>query len=922
MAITQTPRLQKMSVELDATARPTSPWTTRPTSRARTWRPTLVKKPPLERRASCRASEEDIRLQSVNMFSEGMANQANVGKNKESQQEGGLCGNGIKASSEPPARDETIVVQENNLDKMNTMQKAQPVSKTVLDPTACSSQLKNDSSAHTESFIGVCAETRTNETTLHKPDDSLDLYQSHWGTASTKEVLGLPSSLLTAMTRRRRKKRWLSMASTQSGHERRADEEQSQAPFCHDIKLLPGGGPCQYESRYRSRDEDDFMCLQCFNPPSCEDQFNREDSRPEVQAATERPHWDDDDDNVDGGHGDTLSAAKSVPAAQTLHSGGDKYTGCQRQAEPQQQLEMEPDNLDQNSYELNELISRAQKSTFPNTLLQRCETAVSPVDEIVTKVTCDKLTCNFINSSAHKSRLSERPSGLALEETEPHVESNTFNDEDKETSCFGGPFSDNNQRETNSVFDDTRSVPASSNENIAGSCSSPSPLDPVNRCHSTTATYEEGDHDTGQLTTGDDGVISTSCEPDKPVESKPVKTGEDTCEAVQSDPDSTSSKCVLLWESETVDMYPEKETVTSFSGPPRHGNPPKGLRQLSKNVSVHNLRALNSLEPESEAKKGQMLQTLEELELKKQDGHPQSLDSTYCFSFSLSDMFQYLLGRKQQIPSQSATDDISNFNTDGNSVPETYDRFFAEFDIENLFDPFVTEEKRTKILPVAFGQTNLHLAEAYDYFCATSSSDDSAGEEEEESCGPMTVVSRLNQKSGATRPFTDNYENFFCDGDMRENFFWTATFSFRNVHLRRGAVRNKRSRFQNVKNAPPFHDLGHMNLPELLVEQRENGISRRILAEPLRCEDMQRAVPNPRTDISLLPLRQSDMCLVCIAFASWVLKTANPQVGDMWKAVLLANVSALSAIRYLRKHAKVEVADGQKKEHLTTLGGT
>uniref|UniRef100_A0A672ZXB4 Uncharacterized protein n=1 Tax=Sphaeramia orbicularis TaxID=375764 RepID=A0A672ZXB4_9TELE len=42
------------------------------------------------------------------------------------------------------------------------------------------------------------------------------------------------------------------------------------------------------------------------------------------------------------------------------------------------------------------------------------------------------------------------------------------------------------------------------------------------------------------------------------------------------------------------------------------------------------------------------------------------------------------------------------------------------------------------------------------------------------------------------------------------------------------------------------------------------------------------------------------MCLVCIAFASWVLKTANPQDGDTWKAVLLANVSALSAIRYLR----------------------
>ncbi|XP_061908204.1 PGC-1 and ERR-induced regulator in muscle protein 1 isoform X1 [Entelurus aequoreus] len=70
------------------------------------------------------------------------------------------------------------------------------------------------------------------------------------------------------------------------------------------------------------------------------------------------------------------------------------------------------------------------------------------------------------------------------------------------------------------------------------------------------------------------------------------------------------------------------------------------------------------------------------------------------------------------------------------------------------------------------------------------------------------------------------------------------------------------------------------------------------------------------TDASVLPLRQSDMCLVCIAFASWVLKTANPQVGDTWKAVLLANISALSAIRHLRKFAKVEVAATHNKSVL------
>uniref|UniRef100_A0A8C7HTU1 PGC-1 and ERR-induced regulator in muscle protein 1 n=1 Tax=Oncorhynchus kisutch TaxID=8019 RepID=A0A8C7HTU1_ONCKI len=52
----------------------------------------------------------------------------------------------------------------------------------------------------------------------------------------------------------------------------------------------------------------------------------------------------------------------------------------------------------------------------------------------------------------------------------------------------------------------------------------------------------------------------------------------------------------------------------------------------------------------------------------------------------------------------------------------------------------------------------------------------------------------------------------------------------------------------------------------------------------------------------LFSLKQSDMCLVCIAFASWVLRSADPMAADTWKAALLANVSAISAIQYLRRY--------------------
>ncbi|XP_023686721.1 uncharacterized protein perm1b [Paramormyrops kingsleyae] len=58
----------------------------------------------------------------------------------------------------------------------------------------------------------------------------------------------------------------------------------------------------------------------------------------------------------------------------------------------------------------------------------------------------------------------------------------------------------------------------------------------------------------------------------------------------------------------------------------------------------------------------------------------------------------------------------------------------------------------------------------------------------------------------------------------------------------------------------------------------------------------------------LLLRKQSDVCLVCIAFASWLLRSAEPQNVDTWRNVLLANVSAACAIRYLRTFIRDDTA--------------
>ncbi|KAM7412101.1 hypothetical protein PAMA_021861 [Pampus argenteus] len=225
---------------------------------------------------------------------------------------------------------------------------------------------------------------------------------------------------------------------------------------------------------------------------------------------------------------------------------------------------------------------------------------------------------------------------------------------------------------------------------------------------------------------------------------------------------------------------------------------------------------------------------------------------------------------------------------------------------------------------------NLQFPEAYEYFFASSSSDDSSVEsDEDESCSPVRVVTRFTCKPSAAQISTDIYENFFTDSDIKQNFFWKNTFSFRNINFT-GATVQKQTSSSPLSLVPmrqsgrslqrtirPFNALGNQDMthPDLLLYHLEDRVSRQLAQQPFRHEDLQTAVSNPRLDASLLPFRQSDMCLVCIAFASWVLKTANPQVGDAWKAVLLANVSALSAIQYLRKYVKVESAASEKKLH-------
>ncbi|KAK7878576.1 hypothetical protein WMY93_030412 [Mugilogobius chulae] len=382
--------------------------------------------------------------------------------------------------------------------------------------------------------------------------------------------------------------------------------------------------------------------------------------------------------------------------------------------------------------------------------------------------------------------------------------------------------------------------------------------------------------------------------------------------------------------------HQSSHTAENMTPPP---SVPRGLRRMSKNITVQNLHSLESdsfsfnYNSQSTPKSHENICTdngyLPEDPVPK--GEPKLSSMIENFKFSISDIYSYFFSEKQADSGlDSPTEDIVSNFTDGDTVPENYDHFFSEFDTDNFF---YTEEVKSEMVPIfscsRSSKTKIKLRDGYDYFLV-SSSDNSSTESDEEDVqerAPIRVVTRFTRKESSKDIVTDAYEQFYTDRDLKEDFFKT-TFSFRNVNFNE----NEKNVFKdsmtlrplkqksNLIRAMPITVLGNQDLmfpDSVLCNFDDQTITK--LQQPLIYENLQTAVANPNLDAPLLPLKQSDMCLICIAFASWVLKTANPQVGDTWKAVLLANVSALSAIRYLRKYVKSEATAGEKKPNLKAL---
>ncbi|XP_061112787.1 uncharacterized protein LOC133138223 [Conger conger] len=443
------------------------------------------------------------------------------------------------------------------------------------------------------------------------------------------------------------------------------------------------------------------------------------------------------------------------------------------------------------------------------------------------------------------------------------------------------------------------------------------------------------------------GIVKSSLEP------------KDTKKQGERSLGSSNSRGVL-WESKSYSAGPgmdndANETSILCSGdsisPPflsdksQHGTT---FRRMCKNISIQNLRAL-----EAKPRASLLTTAAEKEELQESSGTFQRHDggssvplessdrtdmktsaasslledeATEGFGTSFREIFAYFFGAGKTGVGQADTAPTEEPAGDGGSVPEMYDHFFSEFETDFFF-PFIQETDSGQNEPIlttsGSSHRNLQFPEAYDYFFPDSSSSDSDSDDDRK---PVRVVSRLDESPGepsGTGAAPDMYEHFFTGSDWRESLFWRNPLSLRRMRLtavsgsREGPTscvvvtadplaRSVFSTFYTDR-AVDVHGAVGPQTPLYCLEER---IFRDLAEKQRRYADLQTAIAVPNSP--LLALKQSDMCLICIAFASWVLKTANPQDSDTWKAALLANISALSAIRYIRRYIRAREEPGNE----------
>ncbi|CAB1353988.1 unnamed protein product [Coregonus sp. 'balchen'] len=269
------------------------------------------------------------------------------------------------------------------------------------------------------------------------------------------------------------------------------------------------------------------------------------------------------------------------------------------------------------------------------------------------------------------------------------------------------------------------------------------------------------------------------------------------------------------------------------------------------------------------------------------------------------------------------------------SVPEScYDYSLSKYRAGVLFPPLVQQSLHGEGEPVPIfscsrsAARDLTFPELEDFLFPQQ--DTYLESEEEDDCSPIRVVTRSDIQakeavslSSSSSAAPDGYPpntHFYSQRGWTGN--WKSLLSLRRIRFpgkgstswcwRSGAWMSPAVSQAQRALPPPItpssqadtivNKATRISPPPPEVIQLGHQIFRQLSEKQRRFKSLQTSVSVSKKDGILFSLKQSDMCLVCIAFASWVLRSADPMAADTWKAALLANVSAISAIQYLRRY--------------------
>ncbi|XP_048110018.1 uncharacterized protein LOC125301545 isoform X2 [Alosa alosa] len=270
--------------------------------------------------------------------------------------------------------------------------------------------------------------------------------------------------------------------------------------------------------------------------------------------------------------------------------------------------------------------------------------------------------------------------------------------------------------------------------------------------------------------------------------------------------------------------------------------------------------------------------------------------------------FTEMTCKDASIFNRPSSDDSLQTYSEKLSVPEAYDYFFSDFDERNLFFPLKHGLKGGEAQTVPIFSCSRSLVRDLTF----PEVEQFIESEEEDNWAPIRVISRFSVQQGSGSSSSAAAGVYLYSGRS-----WKSMLSLRRTRLARmrsswcqraKAWMSPGMFFRALRRSTSVADVTRGTCSSLQVFHLGDPILRKLALEQIRLPDQPNAFKKKRF---LFSMRQSDMCLVCIAFASWVLKSTNLQSRDTWKAALLANVSAISAIQYLRRYKRYKTAEDE-----------